>query len=510
MAESGSVRIGRKEDGGIPLSRGGEGRRARYKMLALDVDGTLLDRDGALRPSTAEAVARAARAGIRPVLCTGRRYRRARPVAEQLGLDAPIVCNSGAIVKEPAGHGTLWRADFDAPLLAEILAVFRDHDEPVVSFTDLHPDEPDFLVEHHRDRPPAVRRLPRPEPRARRGRARLDRARARRRRAGHFHLCAIGTRPAMLDFERAVLDRLGGRVRTFVQRSPRYAGTMCEVIRHDASKWAAVLHLAELWGVAPGGDLRRGRRHERPADDRRRRASAWRWATPPTRVRAAADHVTGDHDEDGVAMLVDEVLLALELRSDRSSMNNRQDESDPPPSPSWVREAEGAADTTIEENWLFRLRRERFRSRTSGKVHDYFVMHLADAVNVIALTPDDQVVLVRQFRAGSARDSLEPPGGLLDPGEDPCAAGARELLEETGYAGDAAVLLGSVWSNPSILSSRICRGDGRQRPPRGGAEARRAGGALPGGRPRAVDPADDPRGVDRPRAVRDVALVVAG
>jgi 8-oxo-dGTP pyrophosphatase MutT (NUDIX family) len=74
---------------------------------------------------------------------------------------------------------------------------------------------------------------------------------------------------------------------------------------------------------------------------------------------------------------------------------------------------------------------------------------------VIALTPDDQVLLVRQFRAGSARDSLEPPGGLLDPGEDPCAAGARELLEETGHAGDAAVLLGSAWSNPSILSSRI-------------------------------------------------------
>jgi 8-oxo-dGTP pyrophosphatase MutT (NUDIX family) len=127
----------------------------------------------------------------------------------------------------------------------------------------------------------------------------------------------------------------------------------------------------------------------------------------------------------------------------------------PPPAPSWVREAGGEADTTIESNWLFRLRRERFRSRGSGRSHDYFVIHLADAVNVIALTPDQQVVLVRQFRAGSGRDSLEPPGGLLEPGEDPCLAGARELLEETGYAGDPAVLLGSAWSNPSLLSSKI-------------------------------------------------------
>ncbi len=121
--------------------------------------------------------------------------------------------------------------------------------------------------------------------------------------------------------------------------------------------------------------------------------------------------------------------------------------------PSWLREPEN--DRTIEENWLFRLRRERFRSRLTGKAHDYYVMHLADAVNVIALTPDRRVVLVRQFRAGSNADSLETPGGLLEPGEAPALAGARELLEETGYAGEPAIVLGSWWANPSILSSRI-------------------------------------------------------
>src|SRR5437016_3443036 len=125
------------------------------------------------------------------------------------------------------------------------------------------------------------------------------------------------------------------------------------------------------------------------------------------------------------------------------------------PEPFWVREAEGAADTTIAANWLFQLRRERFRSRRSGKAHDYYVMHLADAVHVIALTSGQQVVLVRQFRAGSGRDSLEPPGGLLEKGEDPAAAGARELLEETGYAGDPAVVLCAAWSNPSIMTSKI-------------------------------------------------------
>jgi 5-amino-6-(5-phospho-D-ribitylamino)uracil phosphatase len=295
--------------------------RGPFRLLALDVDGTLLDRDGTLRPTTAAAVARAAAAGIRPVLCTGRRYRRARPIAERLGLDAPLVCNSGAIVKDPAGHRTLWRADLDAGVLADALAVFRDQGEPVVSFTDRAPDEPDFLVEHaptgrpefddyvgqnldHAGFEPGWPARALIEARA--GPVADDRATFPP--SAHFHLCAIGRRAAMLALERVVVDRLGGRVRTFVQRSPRYVGTMCELIRHDASKWTAILHLAELWGVAVheivavGDDM-----NDLPMIVGAGLGVAMGHA--PDRVRAAADLVTGDHDQDGVAMLVDQVLL---------------------------------------------------------------------------------------------------------------------------------------------------------------------------------------------------------
>ena len=95
------------------------------------------------------------------------------------------------------------------------------------------------------------------------------------------------------------------------------------------------------------------------------------------------------------------------------------------PEPSWVSDSNGAHDQTLLENWLFRLCRERFRSQASGKVHDYYVAHLADGVHVVAVTPDRKIVMVRQFRAGSRRDSLETPGGLVEPGEDSRAAGAR-------------------------------------------------------------------------------------
>jgi 8-oxo-dGTP pyrophosphatase MutT (NUDIX family) len=125
-----------------------------------------------------------------------------------------------------------------------------------------------------------------------------------------------------------------------------------------------------------------------------------------------------------------------------------------PPQPSWVPD-DAADDQILAETWLFRLRRQRFRSTRTGLAHDFFVTELADGVHTIAVTPDDQVVLVSQFRAGARRDSLETPGGLLEPGEDPCEAGARELLEETGYAGDPPESLGVLRPNPALLTMAI-------------------------------------------------------
>ena len=120
---------------------------------------------------------------------------------------------------------------------------------------------------------------------------------------------------------------------------------------------------------------------------------------------------------------------------------------------SWA--SEPGDDRTIEANWLFQLRRERFRSRQTDAAHDFYVVHLADAVTAVALTPYDRVILVRQFRAGSRRDHWETPGGLLHPGEDPLLAGPRELVEETGYAGDPALSLGTVWTNPALVTTRM-------------------------------------------------------
>jgi Cof subfamily protein (haloacid dehalogenase superfamily) len=284
----------------------------RFRILALDVDGTLLDADGTLRPRTAEAVARAAAAGIRPIVCTGRRYRRARPIADQLGLDAPLVCNSGAIVKDPSDHRTLWRADFDDALIAQVLEIFQSSGHPAVAFTDRGPDDSDFIV----DQFPTGRRMFDDYVGQNQIHAEIRQGWSQRGlevpfgRADEafFHFCAIGSHTEMLGLEREILSRLHGQVQTFVQRSPRYLGTMCEVLRHDASKWTAILHLAELWGIDPaeicavGDDV-----NDIPMI--RNAGLGVAMGHAPAAVLAVADHVTGDHDNDGVAMLVDDVLL---------------------------------------------------------------------------------------------------------------------------------------------------------------------------------------------------------
>ena len=103
---------------------------------------------------------------------------------------------------------------------------------------------------------------------------------------------------------------------------------------------------------------------------------------------------------------------------------------------------------------IFEVRKQRLKRRSDGLEGEFFVLDTNDWVNVLALTPDDKIILVRQFRYGSKEQSLEPPGGVVERGEDPVVAGLRELQEETGYVGEEPKLLGVVRPNAAILCNR--------------------------------------------------------
>ncbi len=104
---------------------------------------------------------------------------------------------------------------------------------------------------------------------------------------------------------------------------------------------------------------------------------------------------------------------------------------------------------------IFKIRSDTCINPRTGKEHNFYVLDSVNWVNVIALTPDQKIVMIRQYRHGSETVELEVPGGMMDPHEtDPVATGIRELREETGYAGEHARLLGKIWSNPAIMSNR--------------------------------------------------------
>jgi ADP-ribose pyrophosphatase len=103
---------------------------------------------------------------------------------------------------------------------------------------------------------------------------------------------------------------------------------------------------------------------------------------------------------------------------------------------------------------IFRVRLDRTVSPRTGAQRDMAVLDSPDWVNIIAVTPDRHVVCVHQYRHGVRRVTLEIPGGIVHAGEDPGAAGVRELREETGYAGGDPIRLGVVEPNPAFITNR--------------------------------------------------------
>ena len=110
----------------------------------------------------------------------------------------------------------------------------------------------------------------------------------------------------------------------------------------------------------------------------------------------------------------------------------------------------------IHTNRIFAIERRKMKrvARTLDPGADFFVIKGASWVNIVALTKNDELVLVEQWRHAVEHKTIEIPGGGIDLGEEPLDAAKRELLEETGYAARTWHSLGVIEPNPAIHANR--------------------------------------------------------
>ena len=102
---------------------------------------------------------------------------------------------------------------------------------------------------------------------------------------------------------------------------------------------------------------------------------------------------------------------------------------------------------------IFNLRTDRALSPRTKKEYDFYILESNDWVNIIPITKQNEIVLIRQYRHGIQGITLEIPGGIVEKGDSPEETARRELLEETGCGESGMILLGSVNANPAFLNN---------------------------------------------------------
>lgn len=271
----------------------------RYKLVALDLDGTVLDNSGRVSARFKALTARLARANVRMVICTGRRWRTALPVVEEIAHASPItVCCGGALIKEAAGHRTLHSNPISSDTARRAVELFRSASLVPFLLLDRPVDGRELLISEL-DRSSAEQ-LP----------YILANQHAVEYYAGRYpelseptlEVYTLDHGSRMLGSVETIRDGLGDAAIVTPLSQPRYGPGQIALEVHGptATKWNALCRLLERWDISPEQVMAIG-------DDAndipmlRGAALSFAMGNAPDEVKTAADRVTAGNDEDGAA-----------------------------------------------------------------------------------------------------------------------------------------------------------------------------------------------------------------
>jgi Cof subfamily protein (haloacid dehalogenase superfamily) len=286
------------------LAKRYEPEAADYRMVAIDLDGTLLRHDGTMGERTRQALRAAVKQGITVVICTGRRFRTTLPVLAELQLAVPVIVHGGQLIKDAGTHETLHHNYLSQELSLGAVKFLKAHGVTPIVYVDLFTQGIDIYLDNERDGHPFHLKYL-----------------AQNRLHCHFvgdvtsvfcprtiHVGALADRASLERLDARLEREFGASIRHLVMNNTNNDGAFLEIMTPGNSKWRALAVLIEKAGLTPEQVICIG--DEINDLEMIRHAGlgiAMGNAIPA--VKAVAAYVTRTNEEDGVAHVVEQFLL---------------------------------------------------------------------------------------------------------------------------------------------------------------------------------------------------------
>ncbi|HNT36064.1 MAG TPA: Cof-type HAD-IIB family hydrolase [bacterium] len=280
----------------------------KYQIIALDIDGTLLGSDNKISPATRTALDRAYHNGLKVILCTGRRFRTARRFSIELGFDAPIVTNCGALIKNPQTEETLYRNALDVSRCEALMHFLLERSDSVVTYLDTPLDtNRDFVICDRASSSASFQKYLAihrglyyllPDGRLPEGSIPIG-------------ICVIEDRERLNQIEMEVQKHFGSSVQEHIMGSVPVLGPVLEMFAPGTTKWNALCTWAETLDVHPDGIVAAGDE----MNDMEMISKAGLGAAMGNarqEIKDVADLVLPSNDEDGIVALVQHLLESME------------------------------------------------------------------------------------------------------------------------------------------------------------------------------------------------------
>ena len=279
-------------------------RSADYRMVAIDLDGTLLRKDGTMGDRTRLALQAAVRQGIRVVICTGRRFRTTLPILSELQLAVPVIVHGGLLIKDAGTYETLYHRYLGKDFALEAVKFLKAYGATPIVYVDLFAQGIDIYLDNERDGHPFHLKY-------------LERNRLNCHFVGDvttvfcpqtIHIGTLADRPSLEILNLRIEREFGASIRHQVMNNTNEEGAFLEIMSPGNSKWRALSRLIETEGFTPEQVIGIGDEvNDLEMIQHAGLGVAMGNAIPA--VKAVAQYVTRSNEEDGGAHVVEQFLL---------------------------------------------------------------------------------------------------------------------------------------------------------------------------------------------------------